>query len=132
MVIYELDICCIFCGRNTTKDVSWELPKIGGRWHTFCPCNSNTRISIIESVEAAGEDIIDREEIEEWIEMFRAIGVSDAHEVIYAPGGEEAIDRVVKKRVWIYPVGSLRNMLDQRLRPHLQQNSGDLRKGRRN
>jgi len=115
-VIYEMDVWCVYCRRRVRRYVSWKSPEIGDRTDG-CWCESHTGIGVIDSVEWAGE-ITDRGEIEKWVDRVYEspdIEHDDAYEA-FAPHRPEIIEKVVKKKVWLYPVGSLRNLREREAR----------------
>ena len=97
-VVYESEVFCAICKERVWRFASWDLPKVGEPIPNYCWSDGSTEEAVIDSVEKTKE-VTDREEISRWVE--------NAFTSIDFPDRKAEIEKVVKLRVWVYPVGSL-------------------------
>lgn len=105
-VVYESEVFCVICEERVWRFASWDLPKVGEPIPNYCWSDGSTESAVIDSVEKIKE-ISHQEEISRWREnAFVSVDTTQAMEA-FSPDRKAEIEKVVKLRVWIYPVGSL-------------------------
>lgn len=102
-VVYESEVFCAICKERVWRFASFDFPKVGEPIPNYC-WSDGSESAVIDSVEKIKE-ISHREEISRWVEYsFVSVDTTQAMEAF---DRKSEIERVIKLRVWIYPVGSL-------------------------